>query len=101
MAVFLSQLCHALPIQPHFADAFDAREHVIDSLVADAYQLCPDDAGDEIAREIENCLWCRAVESFAKNRRYESGTRMHFQSECHASVCSPLFIHVQIDADCI
>ena len=52
---------HALPVQPDFADAFDAGEDLIDSLAADAHQLSADDAGHEIARKVENFLWLRAL----------------------------------------
>ena len=88
-----------MSVQPDFADAFDAREDVIDRLAADSHQLRSDDAGYEIAREIENFLRCRAFESFAKNRRHGPGKRLHFRTECHANVCSAVFIHVQINAD--
>ncbi len=53
----LRHLRHALPIQPDFANAFDAREDVINGLTAETHQFRADDAGDEITREIENLLW--------------------------------------------
>ena len=97
----LRHLCHTLPVEPNFADAFDACEHIIDRLTADTHQLCANDAPDEITREIEDFLWCRAFESFAKNRCHGAGKRLHFRTERHANVCSAVFIHVQINADCV
>src|SRR5437899_2455596 len=52
----LRHLRHALPIQPHFANAFDAGEDVVHGLTAETHQFRADDTGDEIARKIENLL---------------------------------------------
>jgi hypothetical protein len=95
----LRHLLHALSVEPNFANAFDAREYVIDGLAANAHQLRPNDAGHEIAREIENFLRRRAFESLAKNRRHRAGKCLHFRTECHANVSPAVFIYVQINAD--
>ena len=95
----LRHLRHALPVQPDFADAFDAREDVIDRLAAEAHQFRADDARHEIARQIENLLRRRAIEPFAKNRRHRAGKRLHFRPERHANVRLAVFIHMQINAD--
>jgi hypothetical protein len=94
----LRHLRHALPIEPNFADAFDACEHVVDRLTADSHQFRADDSPDEIARKIENFLRRRAFEAFAKNRRHGAGKRLHFRAERHANVRSTVFIDVQINA---
>src|SRR5262245_58507379 len=67
--VLLRHLCHTLPIQPDLADAFDTREHIVDSLAADAHQLGANDARDEIARKIEKFPRPRTFEALAKNSR--------------------------------
>ena len=53
----LRHLCHALAIQPHLADAFNAGQDVINRLAAEAHQFAAHNARHEIAREIENLLW--------------------------------------------
>src|SRR6266700_4901673 len=58
---------HSLPIQIHFADAFDAREHVVNRLAADAHQFRANNARHEIARQIEDLPRRGAFETFAKN----------------------------------
>ena len=95
----LRNLRHALPVEPDFADAFDACEHVINGLTANAHQLRADDAPDEIAREIENFLRRRAFQSLAKNRCHGAGKRLHLRTERHANARSAVFVHVQIYAD--
>src|ERR1700730_2350799 len=74
----LRHLRHALPIEVNLADAFDPREDVINCLAADAHQFRAHDAGHEIARKLENFLWSRAFEAFAKERGHRTGKRLHF-----------------------
>src|SRR6202022_4807819 len=71
-------LRHALAIEVHFADAFDAREHVINRLAANAHKLGADDARYEIARKIENFLRRAAFEALAKNRGHSARERFTF-----------------------
>src|SRR5205823_14994973 len=94
----LRHLRHALSVQPHLADAFDAGEYVIDSLAADAHQLRTDDSPDKIAWKIENFLRRRALKSFAKNRRHGASQCSHLRAERHANVRSAVFIDAQINA---
>ena len=54
--------CAALPVEVNFADALDPREHVIGRLAAHPDELGADDAGDEIARQIENFLRRGAIQ---------------------------------------
>src|ERR1700745_2622444 len=100
MAV-LRYLRHPLTIEIDFADAFYPREHVINSLAAEAHQFRADDARHEITREIENFLRRGAVEPLAKNRRHRASERLHFWTERHADMCLPILIHMQINAHCI
>src|SRR5438034_3281546 len=81
------------------ADAFDAREHVIDSLAANAHELCAYDARHKIARKIENLLRRRTVQTFAKNRCHGAGERLHLRTERHANMRLAVFIDMQINAD--
>ena len=97
-ACALSHLRHALTIEINFADAFDAREHVINRLTADANQVRTHDPGHEIAREIEDFLRGRALEAFAKNRGHRAGKRLHLRAERHADVGPAVFVHMEIHA---
>ena len=97
--VFLGYLRHTLPVQPDFADAFDSGENVIHSLAAHAHQFRAHDARHEIARQIENLLRRRAIQSLAKNGRHRTGKRLHFRTKRHANVCLAVLIHLQINAD--
>src|ERR1700716_3262768 len=92
-------LRHALAIEVHFADAFDARENVINRLAANAHKLGADDARYEIARKIENFLRRAAFEALAKNRGHCASERLHFGAKRHADVRLAIFIDMQIDAD--
>lgn len=98
MAV-LRHLRDALPIQINFADAFDAREHVIHGLAAEANEFRANDSRNKIARHIENLLRRGAIESLTENRGHGAGKRLHFWAKRHANVCSAVFIHVQVNAD--
>ena len=95
----LRHFCHALPIEVNFADTFDAREHVIHRLAADAHQFRTHDACHEIARQIENFLRSRPFEAFAKDRGHRAGKRLHFGAKRHAEVCLALFIDLQINTN--
>src|SRR5262249_50313983 len=95
----LRHCCHALSVQPDFADAFDPRENVIHGLATEAHQFLADDAAYEIIGRIENLLWRRAVEALAKNGRHRASERLHFRAEGHANVGFAHFIDVQINAD--
>jgi hypothetical protein len=95
----LRDLLHALAVHPNFADAFDARQDVINRLAPDAHQFRTHDAGHEVARKLKDLLRSRAFEAFAKNRRHRSRERLHFRAERHANMCFAMFIDVQINAD--
>src|SRR5437773_2678032 len=95
----LRHLSHALAIKPHLADTFDAREHVIDRLAADPDQFGAYNAGHKIARKIENLLWRRAVETFAKNCRHRTGERLHFRTKCHPDVRFAVLVYMQINSN--
>ncbi len=95
----LRHFCHALPIKVNFADTFDAREHVIHRLAADAHQFRTHDACHEIARQIENFLRSRPFEAFAKDRGHRAGKRLRFGAKRHAEVCLALFIDLQINTN--
>src|SRR5438132_11474168 len=96
----LRHLRHALSIEPDFADAFNARQHVIDGLAADPHQLCPDDAPDEITLKLVNFLRRGALQSLAKNRRHGAGKRSHFRTERHRSACAAVFLPVPLNPTC-
>src|SRR5437879_8503450 len=83
----LRHLRHALSIEPDFADAFNARQHVIDGLAADPHQLCPDDAPDEITLKIVNFLRRGALQSLAKNIRPGAGKMLNFRDESNTNEC--------------
>jgi hypothetical protein len=87
---------HALAVEVYFADTFDAREHVINGLAPDAHQFGPYDACHKIARKIQNLLWRRALETFAKNRRHGTSECLHFGTKRHADVRFPVLIDMQI-----
>ncbi len=95
----LRHFCHALSIQPDFANAFDACEDVINRLAADAHELPAHDAPDEIAREIEDFLRSRALKPFAKNRGHRTRECLHFRAERHTDVRPTVFIDVQVNTD--
>ncbi len=95
----LRYLRHALAVEINLTNAFDAREHVINRLAANAHQFRADDARHEIARKIENLLWRRAFEAFAKNCRHGAGKRLHFRTKRHANLRLAVFIDVEINAD--
>src|SRR5205814_8351290 len=92
----LRHLRHALSIEPDFADAFNARQHVIDGLAADPHQLCRDYAPDESTLKIVNFLRRGALESVAKNRCHVARKCLHFRPERHPTVRPAVFIYVQL-----
>src|SRR5947208_13897133 len=96
-ACSLRHLRHALSIEPDFAAAFNARQHVIDGLAADPHQLCPDDAPDAITLKIVNFLRRGALQSLAKTRRHGAGKCRPSRTERHPTVRPAVFIHVQIN----
>src|SRR5437016_10852363 len=95
----LRHLRHPLAIQVNFADAFDARQHVINCLTANADQFGTNDARYEVAWKIEDLLWRAALQAFAKDRGHRAGERLHFGPERHADVRFAVFIDMQINAD--
>src|SRR5205823_14704970 len=92
----LRHLRHALSIEPDFADAFNARQHVIDGLAADPHQLCSDDVPDEITLMIVNFLRRRSLQSLAKNRRHGPSKYLHFPTNSHLDLHSTVLINVLI-----
>src|SRR5437879_13603144 len=64
----LRHLRHALPIQPHFANAFNASEDIVHGLTAETHQFGADDTGDASARENENLMCGRTWKACADNR---------------------------------
>src|SRR5205085_6963854 len=77
-SMLLRHLCHALAIQPHFADAFDARENVVDRLAADEDQLGANDSRYEMTRENMSLLLRLSLKSFVETSRLRASQRLHF-----------------------
>ncbi len=92
---------HPLPVEVHFADAFDPCQHVVDRLAADTYQLRPHDASDEITGQFENFLGRPAVESLAENGGHGASERLDLRSQRHTEMGFAFFIHLEINAHSI
>ena len=100
-ARYLRHLRHALSIQPDLANTFDAREDVVNRLAANADQFRAHDPGHEIAWQIENFLWRRSFEAFAKNCGHRAGKRLHLRAERHADVRLAVFVDMQVNTHSI
>src|SRR5215213_9930945 len=70
----------ALPIKVYLTNTFHPRQDVIGRLAAHPHELRAHDAGDEVARQVEDFLRRGALETFAKNGSHGAGQRLHFRA---------------------